>query len=136
MIQFYVLSILLNAAVGFVLIKGDSGEEDSLEKEFRFSFRSETFRLILGIVTVVIGLLKLLSPVNDGMPILGDLIPALAGLGAGSIVLLDYYQNQSRLDDEGTSKIAEIVSRNRKWAGFAALGAALIHFLFPQAFLL
>jgi hypothetical protein len=136
MIQCYVLSILFNAASGFVLLKGDLGEENSLEKEFRFSFRSETFRLILGIVTVVTGILKLLSPVNGGMPVLGDLLPALAGMGAGFIVLLEYYRNQSRLDDGGTSKVAEIVSRNRKWVGFAAIGAALIHFLFPQAFLL
>jgi hypothetical protein len=135
MIQFYFLSILFNTAAGFVLLKGDSGEESPLEREFRFSFQSETFRLVLGILTAVIGLLKLLSPVDGRIPVLGDLIPALAGLGAGFIILLEYYQNQSRLD-MGSSKITGTVSRNRKWVGFAALGAAAIHFLFPRAFLL
>ncbi|MDR3192606.1 MAG: hypothetical protein LBT87_06030 [Treponema sp.] len=136
MIQLYFLSILFDAAAGFVLLKGDSGDESSLETEFRFSFRSETFRLLLGILTIVVGLLKLLSPVEGNIPVLGDLIPALAGLGAGFVILVGYYQSQSSLDDTRGSKITGTVSRNRKWVGFAALGAAAIHFLFPQAFLL
>jgi hypothetical protein len=136
MIQFYLLSILFNAAAGFVLLRRDSGEESSLEREFRFSFRNETFRLVLGILTMVIGILKLLSPVQGNMPVLGDLVPALAGLGAGFITLLGYYQGRPGLDDERSSKITETVSRNHKWVGFVSLGAALLHFLFPQAFLL
>jgi hypothetical protein len=136
MIQFYFLSILFDAAAGFVLLKGDSEEESSLETEFRFSFRNETFRLVLGILTMVTGLLKLLSPVEGNMPVLGDLIPALAGLGAGFTILLGYYQDKSSLDDTESSKITGTMSRNRKRIGFAALGAAAVHFLFPYAFLL
>ncbi|MDR1636837.1 MAG: hypothetical protein LBR93_05815 [Treponema sp.] len=136
MIQFYLLSILFNAAAGFVLLRGDSGEESSLEREFRFSLGNETFRLVLGILTMAIGLLKLLSPVQGNLPVLGDILPALAGLGAGFIILLGYYQSRSSLDDARSSKAAETVSRNRKWVGFVSLGAALLHFLFPQAFLL
>jgi hypothetical protein len=136
MIQFYLLSILFNAASGFVLLCGDSGEERVVEAELHFSFRNETFRLVLGILTMVTGLLKLLSPVQGDIPVLGDLVPALAGLGAGFIVVLGYYQDRSSLGDERSLKITETVSRNRKWVGFAALGAALLHFFFPQAFLL
>jgi hypothetical protein len=136
MIQFYLLSILFNAAAGFILLRGDSAEESSLEREFRFSFGNETFRLVLGILTMVIGLLKLLSPVEGNLPVLGDLVPALAGLGAGFIILLEYYQGRPGLDDERSSKITETVSRNRKWVGFVSFGSALLHFLFPQAFLL
>lgn len=136
MVQFYLLSILFNAVSGFALLCGDSNEESVVEAEFRFSFRNETFRLVLGILTMVIGLLKLLSPVQGDMPVLGDLVPALAGLGSGLIVFLGYYQGRPGIDTERSSKIAEIVSRNRKWVGFAALGAAALHFLFPQAFLL
>ncbi|MDR0450929.1 MAG: hypothetical protein LBH26_06660 [Treponema sp.] len=136
MIQFYLLSVLFNAAAGFVLLSGDSGEESSLEAGLRVPFRNETFRLILGLLTMVAGLFKLLSPVQGATPVLGDLIPALAGLGAGFVVLLGYYGSRPVLDGERSSKIMETVSRNRKWLGFAALGSALLHFLFPQALLL
>jgi TctA family transporter len=114
---------------------GDSEEENSLKTELPFPFRNETFRLVLGILTAVIGILKLLSPVDGRAPVVGDLIPALAGLGAGFFVLLGYYRNQSSLKDMD-SKFTGTALRNRKAMGFAALGAALLHFLFPQAFLL
>ena len=39
------------------------------------------FQLVLGILSVFVGLIKLLSAVN-GIPFLGDLLPALAGLWA------------------------------------------------------
>jgi hypothetical protein len=136
MIQLYLLSILLNAVAGFVLLNGDSGERSSLETDFRFSFLNETFRLVLGILAMVVGLLKLLSPVEGDMPVLGDIVPSLSGLGSGFIILLWYYQSRTGLDSVGSLKITETVSRNRKWVGFVALGAAALHFLFPRAFLL
>lgn len=136
MIQLYFLSILFNAAAGFVLLSGNSGAEDPLATEFLLPLRNKTFRLVLGILTAVIGLLKLLSPVEGNMPVLGDLVPALSCLGSGSIILLGCCQGRPGLDEEQSSKITEIVSRNRKWVGFAALGAAALHFLFPHAFLL
>jgi hypothetical protein len=136
MIQLYFLSILLNTVAGFVLLNGDSGEEISLEGELPFSFRNETFRLVLGILAMVVGLFKLLSPAEGNIPVLGDLIPSLAGLGSGFLLLLWYYQGRSGPDGAGSLKTAETVSRNRKWVGFVALGAAALHFLFPRAFLL
>ncbi|MDR3249032.1 MAG: hypothetical protein LBT39_09635, partial [Treponema sp.] len=99
MIQFYFLSILFNAVTGFTLFCDDSEDESSVEAGLRFSFRNETFRLILGILTMVIGLLKILSPVQGDIQVVGDLVPALVGLGAGFIVLMGYYQDRSGLED-------------------------------------
>jgi hypothetical protein len=136
MLQLYLLSILLNAVSGFALLWGYSGEENALERELHFSFQNGTFRLVLGVLTLVTGLLKLLSPVR-GIPVLGDLVPALAGLGSGFLLLLASRQGRAGFDNDGQSlKITGTVARNRKWVGFAALGAAAIHFIFPQISLL
>jgi hypothetical protein len=136
MIQLYFLSILFSAAAGFVLLSGNWGTESPPETEFLLPLGNETFRLVLGVLTAVIGLLKLLSPVEGNMLVLGDLFPALSCLGSGSIILLGYFQGRPGLEEEQSLKITEIVSRNRKWVGFAALGAAALHFLFPHVFLL
>ncbi|GHV90858.1 hypothetical protein AGMMS50268_13610 [Spirochaetia bacterium] len=136
MIQFYFLSIVFNAAAGFVLINEGTDVENSIESSLKFSFRNETFHLILGILTMVTGLLKLLSSTPGDIPIIGDLLPAVTGLAAGFILLFGYYQSRSVIEDDKNTRIGEIVSKNRKWIGFAALIVAALHFLFPQALLL
>jgi hypothetical protein len=136
MIQFYFLSILLNAAGGFVLFSnGGEGENSAIEDEIHFSLRSETFRLILGVLCALMGLLKLLSPVQGDIPVIGDLVPAAAGLAAGFILLFDYYHGRSFFED-GDGRIKTIITVNRRWIGLAVMAAAILHFVFPAVLLL
>jgi hypothetical protein len=136
MVQFYFLSILCNVAAGFVLINEGADTESSIESGLKFSLRNETFRLVLGILTMVTGLLKLLSSIEGDIQIIGDLVPAVSGLAAGFFLLFSYYQSRSVIDDENSARVALVVSRNRKWVGFVAIAAAVLHFLFPRALLL
>jgi hypothetical protein len=136
MIQFYFLSILFNATGGFILFtNGREGEDSAIEAEIRFSLRNETFRLILGILSAVTGLLKLLSPIQGDIPVVGDLVPAVVGMITGFILLFDYYHGRSFFE-EGDSKMKAIITGNRKWIGFAAMIAAVLHFVCPQVLLL
>jgi hypothetical protein len=135
MVQFYFLSILFNAAGGFILFTNGGGETSIPESEIRFSLQNETFKLILGILTVVVGLFKLLSPLEGDIPVVGDLIPAAAGLITGFILLFDYYRGRSFFED-GDAKMTRIITVNRKWIGFAAMAAAVLHFIFPRVLLL
>jgi hypothetical protein len=135
MVQFYFLSILFNAAGGFILFTNGGGEASAPESETRFSLQNETFKLILGILTVVVGLFKLLSPLEGDIPVIGDLVPAAAGLGTGFILLFDYYHGRSFFED-GDAKMTRIITVNRKWIGFAAMAAAVLHFIFPRVLLL
>jgi hypothetical protein len=136
MIQFYFLSIILNALTGYTLIT-DTGEEDAvIESGFRWSLHNETCRLILGILTILMGLLKILSAIQGDVAVIGDLIPALAGFLSGFVLAFEYYRNRSTLEPEHTEKIEYLLIRNKKWIGFIALIAAALHFLFPSVLLL
>jgi len=135
MIQFYFLSILLNALAGYILFTGDDG--NVLEFKNDFSMKDETFKLVVGILTAVTGLLKLLSPVEGDVPVVGDLVPAIAGLLAGFLLIFGYYQNRSTMEpSEHAEKIDRILMKNRKIIGVLALIAAVLHFLFPKVLLL
>jgi hypothetical protein len=140
MIQLYFLSILCNGLTGYILIRNDSGDDGLIETSMRFSARNSTFRLGLGIVSAVTGLLKLLSPVSDNWPVLGDLIPGLAGIAAGFMLIFGYYrEHASDVAFSGEGKmdhIGDSVLKFQKGAGFALLFLALLHFLFPRAILL
>ncbi|MDR1105854.1 MAG: hypothetical protein LBL44_05815 [Treponema sp.] len=134
MIQFYFLSVLFNALTGFILFTGDG--ESSLEERLKLPVNNEIFRLVLGILAMITGLLKLLSSVQGDIPVIGDLIPAAAGLVTGFILIYSYYDEHAAPAEGAFRNFGGAVLRNKKWIGLAAMAAAVLHFLFPQALLL
>jgi hypothetical protein len=134
MIQFYFLSVFLNALAGYALALGD--EQGELGIKSGFSLSDETVRLVLGILCMVTGLLKLLSPAESGLPILGDLLPAAAGLLTGFAMVLEYYHSHATVESDQAGRLYERFSRNKKLLGFIAIVSAALHFLFPGVLLL
>jgi hypothetical protein len=135
MLQFYFLSILCNAAAGFVLFKIDE-YPTSEERNFKLSFHNESFRLSLGVLSCITALLKILSVIQGDIWIIGDIIPALTGLLAGFVLVFRYYRRHSDIESEKTDKLESFFENNRKWIGIIAMAAAALHFLFPSVMLL
>jgi hypothetical protein len=134
MLPFYFLTIFFNAVTGYILAfrKAEDGEEDG----FSFGFDNGMLRLVIGGASMLTGLFKLLSPVSGNVPVLGDLVPALANLAGGFILVFEYYRSRSSVASETADRIEKIAVRNRKAAGFFSIGAALLHFIFyPVLFL-
>ncbi|MDR0598254.1 MAG: hypothetical protein LBG14_07085 [Treponema sp.] len=136
MIQFYFLSILLNGLSGYALIRNTDEDAVLLDTGFRFSIHNETCRFILGAATIVTGLLKILSSSRGDVPVVGDLVPALAGFLAGFILVFEYYRSRSTMEPEHTEKIEQVLIHNKKWVGYFALAAAALHFLLPSVLFL
>ncbi|MDR2142796.1 MAG: hypothetical protein LBP29_00305 [Treponema sp.] len=105
-------------------------EEAQGESGFLFSFDNEVFRLVLGAASIFTGLFKVLSPVEGNVPVVGDLVPALANFLGGFILVFDYYRNRATVRSEAVEKLGDIVEKNRKIAGFVSIGAAVLHFVF------
>jgi uncharacterized membrane-anchored protein len=132
MLQFYFLSVFLNVLAGYLLFFWD--ESGSSEGKSGFSLQGDTFILITGILSAITGLVKLFSPIGGSLPIIGDLIPAAAGLVCGFVLLFGYFQRRSSIDDsEHTKKIDGLLAGNKKIIGAVAFVAAVLHFLFPGA---
>jgi len=113
MIQLYFLSILCNGVAGYILFSMNEGESSKPQ----LSINNPTFYLVLGILSAVTGILKLLSPIPYGVNsvrgvlIFGDLIPAAAGIVAGLIFIFGIYRKEGaessgELDRIGTSLLA------------------------------
>jgi len=135
MLQFYLLSVVMNALAGYILITGDEG--GVLEFKSGFSLKDEVFRLVVGILSVLIGLLKLLSVTEGDVPVVGDLFPALTGFLSGFILIFEYYRSHTTLEvPERAEKFDRLLVANKKIIGIAAIIAAVLHFLFPKVLLL
>jgi len=134
MIQLYFLSILCNGVAGYLLFSMSEEEGSSP----RFPINNPTFYLVLGILSAVTGILKLLSPIPYGVNsvrgvlVFGDLIPSVAGIVAGIVFIFGLYrkegtQSSGELDRIGTSLLAL-----KKPIGMGLMATAFIHFVFGQ----
>ncbi|MDR0513326.1 MAG: hypothetical protein LBG93_09575 [Treponema sp.] len=135
MLQFYFLSIALNALAGYILISGS--EEGPLVFRSGFSLNDETFKLVVGVVSSLVGLMKILSVVEGDVPVIGDLLPAVAGILAGFTLIFEYYRSRTSLETtDHVAKIDRLLAANKKVIGVAAIVSAVLHFLFPRVLLL
>jgi hypothetical protein len=136
MIQLYFLSILCNSLSGYILFVNN----DSNNTEQKLSIINPTFQLVLGIVGTITGFLKLLSPFENRIPVFGDLIPAIAGVVAGFIMIFSAYKQNATDKDLATmgnlDRLGEALLHIKKPVGIALLAVSLLHFLFPQALFL
>jgi hypothetical protein len=115
---------------------------DYLEQKFsgltrlREALTNGSFQLILGILTFIFGILKLLSVTQGDIPVVGDLLPALFGLLVGFTLFLNYYKMKSTVESETVEKIDNIVIKNRSIIGLLAIIVAILHFIMPSVLFL
>ena len=153
MLQFYFLSILLNLVTGLVLFcEKDQVKDDFLGGDFTFAedkeaevgasnpilgfMESKNFKLVLGVLGVLVGLLKLLSVVQNDVPVIGDLFPAVAGLMGGFCVLLQFYMETNSIDYAPNGLLQSIFVENHRTIGICCLVVATLHFVFPKVLFL
>lgn len=108
-----------------------SGAKSSLEN---FSlFNNKAFRLVVGVLSMFVAIIKLLSPMD--VPFVGDFVPALAGLVGGFAFLVEYYEMSSS-DSSLNETVEAIFIDSRKYLGILCLAAGVLHFLLPRVILL
>lgn len=121
MLQFYFLSVFFNLLTGFVLINSQKHITDfPLQEE-------KTFKIVLGVLTAVTGLIKIFVVVNSKAVIVGDFVPAIAGMAGGiTLFIQDLNQNYPEW-------FQKIFIANKYIVGIVCLSAAAVHFVFPGA---
>jgi len=134
--QLWFLSVLLNVLAGLVLIFSVSNPETSTEAADGFAsapafFENKTFRLVLGILSVLAGVIKL-GITQSHVPFLGDLLPALAGIAAGAALLVEYYSHSTSLSIELPDFLRLICIDEKKYLGIVCIVVAVLHFVFPK----
>lgn len=127
MLQFYFLSIFLNLLIGVALIYFNS-EKLALVND-------QIFQLVIGILSVFVGLIKLLSAVR-GIPFLGDLLPAIANFLGGGALLVNYYTEKSNNELTLPNFVQLIFIDKKKYIGIGCVVIAIIHFIAPDVLFL
>ena len=136
MVQFYVLSILVNLLGGLLL----AGEIIS-KKTTSFDFcnkilKSELYTLIFAIIAAVAGLFKLISVFEGDLYVIGDILPA-----AASFTIALYFFSKYLLEKKGVlegtlGSIDLFIEKYKGIVGIACIVIAFLHFLFPRVLFL
>ncbi len=95
-----------------------------------------TFRLTIGILAVLVGLIKLFYTVQNDVAVIGDFVPAIAGLAGGASILVEYYTVRSEFGLTLPSFFETLFFEGRKYLGVFCIIAGVLHFIFPRVLFL
>ena len=137
MAQFYLLSIFANIVAGLTLAGDYLGDRIAFLSSFKSLRENRTAQIVIGIVTAVIGVTKwfVRSP-GEGLIFVGDLLPGLAGVILGGILLVEAFRTHIETRGEKVTTLSKAVLSYRVPVGIAGVAIALLHFLFPGAVIL
>jgi len=137
MAQFYFLSVL-TLLIGGTLAASDflSDKMTSLSVLADLAER-RSLMLTVGIVTAVVGVLKFfLRAPGDTVAVVGDLLPALAGIATGGVILIGQSKTRSVVGEELPEPPARSLVDYRDPIGLAGVLVGLLHFFFAGAVIL
>lgn len=127
MFQVYFLSVLCNVLVGLFLIF-----DNRIENSPYLITRKKVFSLILGFSAFIIGVVKLFVVCQPDIILIGDLLPAIAGIIGGMCLLINYYLEYGKNQINLTPAFKLIFVDWKKIIGFCVLIIGVLHFILPQ----
>ncbi|MDA3948049.1 MAG: hypothetical protein PF508_02385 [Spirochaeta sp.] len=137
MYQIYFLSIITNILAGITL--GFDRIDARLRVHSVFNpalFQQNGFRLAIGIITFVVGFLKLLSVAPGDVAVVGDLIPAVTGMLMGFSLAFQYYQERAEVQSSTSEKLNRVFGRHNATLGMIGLTAGVVHFFLHRVLFL
>lgn len=134
MVQFYVLSVLVNLAAGMLVSAGMLESKFTWLEGLESATASSRFRI--GVGAFVIGVLKILSVMNGDVPVVGDLLPAAAGLVLGGALVVERYGERTDVKSPALERFSGFMENYRNTIGIAGIAISVIHFLFPRVLFL
>ena len=150
MYQFYMLSIICNVIAGLYLflspdnINSKNGDTEKETKEkpqlvlpgFMSLLSNKMAKFWLGAAAIIIGIFKMISPIESDIVIIGDFLPLLSCFIVGCVFIIDFFKSSSDIASDTINKLDTVVSHNRKYIGMFSLVVAVLHFLVPGVIVL
>ena len=137
MAQFYLLSVFANIVAGLTLAGDYLGEKFAFLASFKNLRENRMAQIVIGIVALAVGLITLfVRAPGDTVPVVGDLLPSLAGIAMGVTLLVESFHQQVDSRGPQAEKLSKTLITYRVPAGIAGVSIAIVHFLFPAAVIL
>lgn len=132
MLQFYFLSILTNAAAGALLAAEYFGRRVTRLAWLASHPPSRRVKMAAGAAALVVGLCTIFWPAGGGVPVVGDLVPSIAGMAMGVALLFEVFRQDALFPPETAAAPARTGLDWRSTVGIAGMAVALLHFFLPE----
>lgn len=137
--QFYLLTVVSTVVAGLALSSDYLGTKSEFFGSFRFLRQNRSIQITAGLVTAVIGVLKLIfrSP-GERVVFAGDLLPAAVGIILGIILIGEAFRQHPKAEgqpervEKSVEKVTEAIMPYRVPVGIAGVVVGLLHFVFPR----
>jgi len=137
MYQIYLLSIVTLLLSGVTLSYERLRDSVGIDSILNVAvIEKPTYRMVLGVVTLLVGFFQFLTVAPGDVPVVGDLVPAVTGVLLGLILLVEYYQSKSNVESAFVSTGSRVFVRNGSNFGLIGILVALLHFLFNRVLFL
>ena len=136
MVQFYVLSVLVNLLGGFLLAGEVLSKKVSTSDLYNKVIKSEFYTLTFAIIAGIAGIFKIISVLEGNIPVIGDLLPAVASFVLALHFFCKYLLEKKGLLEGLFGTIDLCIDKFKIIIGLACIVIAILHFLFPRALFL
>lgn len=111
MFQLYLLTVLTNVLAGLALATGFLTERFERFSEYTDFMSNSVYRIVLALLSLLIGFINLFPTYSGDIAVLGDLFPSLAGIATGILLLTEYMSSRKSEDESKTVELAEKVEK-------------------------
>ena len=137
MAQFYLLSVFVNIIAGLTLAGDYLGQKFAFLASFKNLRGNRTAMIVIGIISAGVGVITFfVRAPGDTVPVVGDLLPSIAGIAQGVILLVESFRQQVADRGPQAERLSKALITYRVPAGIAGAAIGFLHFLFPAAVIL
>jgi len=135
-VQLYLLTVLSTVLTGVALAVDFLAKRyEGIAGNINFT-KNAGFRLILGVVAILVGFVNLFKTYENDIAIIGDLLPSLAGL-LGGILLISGYVSSHKADDSSESgglagKVERFSAPYLTIIGVSSVIIGILHAILPR----
>ena len=140
MFQIYLLTVITTLLAGLALASGFLSERFPRFSDLTEFTANTTYRLILGILSLLIGIINAFSTYPGDIPVLGELFPSLAGLAAGILLIVQFITSRPPSGSESkAADLADLADRVERFSGpytaivgLAVIIVGILHAVLPE----
>ncbi len=136
MFQLYLLTVLTNVLAGLALATGFLTERFERFSEYTDFMGNAVYRIVLAVLSLLIGIINLFPTYSGDMAVLGELFPSLAGIVTGILLITEYISSRKREDESKTAELAEKVEKFSgpylTIVGIASVIIGILHAILPK----
>jgi hypothetical protein len=131
MMQFYFLTVFLNGLCGFSLVAASLKGKGPAVSALKTLVGLHGYRLVVGILTALWGILSVANVTPYDTPVIGDLFPAVSGFLSGVSLVASVYR-----DEVGTNLIDRLLVGPSVLYGVIAMVSSVLHLVLPYVIIL